>query len=167
MDTHPVVGPAIVTDRRTNQKRQGKFWAAFETREKNDKNGITNERRKAKEKAAMEKQEMDRVIAEIVEKGGIEVFEPILKKRPRRNDGGIESIPTGERRGAVLIVKSTSRKTGSPFLRIDEVVGSLRGVRVGANSPMDKSSFPNYIREALEIAEKTNGFRSIKENRTT
>jgi hypothetical protein len=75
-----LVGPQWITDRKTNEKRVGAFWAAFETRKKNDKEGVTAARKKEREEAAKREAAFKKATEEIIKRGGFVVEAPVIKE---------------------------------------------------------------------------------------
>jgi hypothetical protein len=138
-----LVGPQWVTDHKTNEKRMSAFWAAFETRKKNDKEGITAMRKKEREEAAKREAAFKKEIEEIVKRGGFVVEVPIIKEvRGKR-----EVI--GKEKGAVRLEKRESKK-GNEYWRVAETFGATNWLGVGSVSPLDMRSFPQWLRESAK-----------------
>lgn len=138
-----LVGSQWVTDPKTNEKRMGAFWAAFETRKKNDKEGVTAARKKEREKAAEHKAAFEKSMEEIIQRGGFVVKAPVMKEVR----GNREIV--GEQRGAVRLEQGTSKK-GNEFWKVTEIFGVTNGLKVGNVSPLDMRSFPQWLRESAK-----------------
>jgi hypothetical protein len=140
---YKLVGPQWVMDRKTNERRMSAFWAAFETRKKNDKEGITATRKKEREEAAKREAAFKKATEEIVKRGGFVVEVPIIKEvRGKR-----EVI--GKEKGAVRLEKGKSKK-GNEFWKVVETFGATNGLKVGDVSPLDMRSFPQWLRESAK-----------------
>lgn len=139
-----IVGPQWVTDRKTGQKRMTAFWAAFETRKKNDEGGITEARKKEREEAAKREAEFKKSIKGIIERGGFVVDVPVVKKIRGRN------VVVGKEKGAVRLEKAVSKK-GNEYWKVVEAFGAAtNGLEVGNTSPLDMRSFPVWLGESAK-----------------
>lgn len=144
-----LVGREWVFDQQTKQKRRGTFWAAFETRNKNDKAGVTAARKQEREQAAEREAAFNKSTEKIISRGGFVVEVPIIKEVHG------ERQVVGREKGAVLLEKGTS-KTGNEYWRVVEIFGATNGLRVGNTSPLDMRSFPQWLRESARLRhEKT------------
>jgi hypothetical protein len=133
-----LVGPQWITDRKTNEKRMGAFWAAFETRKKNDKEGVTAARKKEREEAAKREAAFKKETEEIIKRGGFVVEVPVIKKvRDKRE-------VVGKQKGVVRLEKGKSKK-GNEYWKVAEVFGTTNGLKVGDASPLDMRSFPQWL----------------------
>ncbi|MFN7088409.1 MAG: hypothetical protein ACK4NX_01090, partial [Candidatus Paceibacteria bacterium] len=153
-----LVGPQWITDRRTNERRMGAFWAAFETRERNDKEGITAARKRERQEAAKREAALQKSIEEIIARGGFVVEVPIV-----RVIGG-KKVIVGEARVAIRLEKRRSperivggkKKGGNEYWVVVEVVGVpeeitrtwAKGYSVGDTSTLNMRHFDIHIREA-------------------
>jgi hypothetical protein len=136
-------GKKWITDRKTNEKRLSPFWAAFETRIKNDREGITAARQKEREEAAKREAEFKQKAQEIIDRGGFVVEVPIIKiVRGKRE-------VVGKQKGVVRLEKRKSKK-GNEYWKVVEVFGITNGLKVGDVSPLDMLSFPQWFREAAK-----------------
>ena len=136
-----LVGRKWITDRKTGEKRLGEFWSAFETRKANDKKGITEARRKERKEAAERKAEFQRAAAEIIERGGFVVEAPVVRQIKDR----LQVV--GKGKGAVRLEKVKSKK-GNEYWKVVEVLGVTSGLNVGAASPLNMRSFPQWLRDS-------------------
>ena len=116
---------------------------AFEKRKANDEAGVTEARRKAREKEAAERAALEKEIKEVLDEGGVAVKVPIVEKVK-----GKERV-VGMRKGAVLVKRGMSKKN-NPYLEVVRVVGIEDVIAPGATSPVDGRSFPYHVREALK-----------------
>jgi hypothetical protein len=138
-----LVGPQWITDRRTNKRRMGAFWAAFETRKKNDEEGITAARKREREEAAKREAAFEKSAKEIIKRGGFVVQAPVIKEvRGKR-------VVVGKQKCAVRLEKGKSPK-GNEFWKVVEVFGEIKGLKVGDVSPLDMRSFPQWFRESAK-----------------
>lgn len=138
-----LVGPQWITDRKTNEKRMGAFWAAFETRKKNDKEGITAARKKEREEAAKREAAFKKSTGEIIKHGGFVVEAPIVKEVRGKKE------VVGREKGAVRLEKGKSKK-GNEYWKVAEIFGATNGLKVGDVSPLDMRSFPQWLRESAK-----------------
>jgi SAM-dependent methyltransferase len=153
-----LVGRKWITDRKTGEQRIGAFWAAFETRKKNDQEGITAARKKEREEAAKREAIFKEAAKEIIERGGFVVEVPIVKEI-RGN-----KVKVGEEKGVFRLEKKRSKvrvvrdpktgreieKGGNEYWEIVEIFGATGGLKVGATSPLDMSAFPQWFREGAK-----------------
>jgi len=139
-------GNKWITDKKTNEKRLGTFWSAFEIRKANDKNGLTETHKKERVEAKIKEQEFQKISAEIIKRGGFIVKIPIIE----RNKGKTQTI--GSKKGVVRLEKVKSKKGENEYhWKVVEVAGATDGLRVGINtSPLDMRSFPEWLRKSAE-----------------
>ncbi len=138
-----LVGPQWITDRKTNERRMSAFWAAFETRKKNDKEGITAARKKEREEAAKREAAFKKATEEIIKRGGFVVEAPVIKEVRGKKE------VVGKQKVAVRLEKGKSKK-GNEFWKVVEVFGATNGLKVGDASPLDMRSFPQWFRESAK-----------------
>lgn len=142
-----LIGKKWVVDKKNGSKKPSAIFAAFETRKENDKKGITEARKKAREEAEKQKAEFTKEAKEVVERGGFIVREPIKKKVKGRWQ------EVGGKKLAVRVEK-VEAKTGNMVWKIAEIVGETNSIRVEQTSPLNKSSFPEWLREAIKVPEE-------------
>ena len=141
-----LVGAKYYTDKKTQQKKKGDFWHAFEVREYNDSKGITLKRKEEREENERRRAEKEKEIQEIVGRGGFVVKVPLYKKL------GNKKIKYGTTKGAVKINKELSKRSNE-YLKVEEVSSNIEDViRVGSSSPLDLSSYPDCIRDSAREA---------------
>ncbi len=138
-----LVGPQWVTDRKTNERRAGAFWAAFETRKKNDKEGVTVARKIEREEAAKRDAAFKESTEEIIKRGGFIVEAPVLKEVRGKKE------VVGQQKGAVRLEKGKSKK-GNEYWKVAEIFGATGGLKVGDVSPLDMRSFPQWLSESAK-----------------
>lgn len=139
-----LVGPQWVTDRKTNKKKMGAFWAAFEIRKKNDKEGLTEARKKEREEAAKREVESRKSIKEIVERGGFVVEVPVIQEVRGKK------VIIGKEKAAVRLEKNKSNK-GNEYWKVVEIFGSAtNGLKIGDASPLNMRSFPQWLRDSAK-----------------
>ncbi|HLD69249.1 MAG TPA: hypothetical protein VJA17_00630, partial [Candidatus Omnitrophota bacterium] len=136
-----LVGPQWITDRKINERRMGAFWATFETRKKNDKEGITAARKKEREGAAKREAAFKKETEEIIKRGGFVVEAPIVKEVRGKRE------VVGKQKGAVRLEKGKSPK-GNEFWKVAEIFGATNGLKVGDVSPLHMRSFPQWLSES-------------------
>ncbi len=139
-----LVGPQWVTDRKTNKRQMSAFWAAFETRKKNDKEGITAARKKEREEAAKREAAFKEATEEIIKRGGFVVEVPVIKEIQGKR------VVVGKEKGAVRLEKGKSKK-GNEFWKVVETFGATNGLKVGDVSPLNMRSFPQWLREVARL----------------
>ncbi len=139
-----LVGPQWVTDRKTGKKRMTAFWAAFETRKKNDKEGITAARKKEREEAAKREAAFKKESKEIIKRGGFVIEAPIIKEIRG------ERVVVVKEKGAVRLEKRKSKK-GNEYWEVVEICGATPQLKVGSVSPLDMRSFPQWLRESAKL----------------
>ena len=138
-----LVGPQWSTDRKTNKRRMGAFWATFETRKKNDKEGVTAARKKEREEAAKREVAFKKETEEIIKRGGFVVEAPVIEEVRGKRE------VVGRQKGAVRLEKGKSKK-GNEFWKVVEVFGATNGLKVGDVSPLDMRSFPQWLSESAK-----------------
>lgn len=136
-----LVGRKCTTDRKTGKKYLGAFWTAFETRKENDKNGITEARKKKRKETAKREAEVQKVTTEIIKRGGFVVTVPVV-----RQIRGKQQV-VGKKEGVVRLEKTRSKK-GNEHWTVAEISGVTNGLQVGSTSPLNMSSFPSWLRES-------------------
>jgi hypothetical protein len=153
-----LVGPQWITDRRTGERRMGAFWAAFETRKKNDEDGITAARKEERKEAAKREAAFKEAVDAIIARGGFVVEVPVVK-----NIRGQKAV-IGKERGAVRLEKGRSpervvkdpktgretKKGGNEYWKVVEIFGAAGGLKVGQTSPLNMGAFPQWFREAAK-----------------
>lgn len=145
-----LVGPQWVTDRKTNNRRAGAFWANFETRKKNDKEGITAARKKEREEAARREAAFKKSTEEIVKRGGFVVEVPVMKEMRGKKE------IVGREKGAIRLEKGKSKK-GNEYWKVAEIFGATNGLKIGDVSPLDMRSFPQWLSESAKPYFVTHG----------
>jgi len=145
-----LVGRKWITDRKTGKKYLGAFWSAFETRKENDKNGITEKRKKEREEAARREAEFQKAAAEIIKRGGFVVEVPIFKQIKGKRQ------VIGKEKGVVRLEKAKSKK-GNEYWKVVETFGATNGLDVGDASPLNMRSFPQWFRDSARIHFTLNG----------
>jgi hypothetical protein len=138
-----LVGPQWVTDRKTNERRMGAFWAGFETRKKNDKEGITAARKKEREEAAKREAAFRKSTEKMIKRGGFVVEVPVVKEVRGKKE------VVGKEKGAILLEKGKSKK-GNEYWKVAEIFGAINGLKVGDVSPLNMRSFPQWLRESAK-----------------
>jgi hypothetical protein len=122
----------------------GLFWAAFETRNKNDKEGITAARKKEREEAAKREAAFKKSAEEIIKRGGFVVEVPIVKEIRGKKE------IVGKEKGVVRLEKEKSKK-GNEYWKVAEVFGATNVLKVGDASPLDMRAFPQWLRESARL----------------
>jgi hypothetical protein len=140
-------GRKWTTDHKTNERRLGAFYRNFETRKENDKKGITEERKRAREDAARREAEFKENAKEIIERGGFVVMAPMIEKVRGKN------VETGTQKCAVRLEKvGPKKKGGKDMWKIVEMFPlEVPGLWVGKSSPLNMKQFPEWF---LKEAEK-------------
>jgi hypothetical protein len=139
-----LVGKKWITDKKTGEKHMGVFWAAFETRKKNDKEGITAARKKEREEAAKREAAFKKSAEEIIKRGGFVVEVPIVKEIRGKKE------IVGKEKGVVRLEKEKSKK-GNEYWKVAEVFGATNVLKVGDASPLDMRAFPQWLRESARL----------------
>jgi len=151
-----LVGPEWITDRKTGKRHMSAFWAAFETRKKNDKEGITAVRQKEREEAIKREATFKKETEEIIKRGGFVVEVPIIKVvRGKREIVGREKCAVRLEKGKSKerIVKDPKtgkeiKKGGNEYWKVVEIFGTTNGLKVGDVSPLDMRAFPQWFRDS-------------------
>ncbi len=136
-----LVGKKWITDKKTNEKHLGTFWAAFATRKENDSKGITEARRKERKEALAKAAEFKKAADEIIERGGFVVKVPVLKKIK----GKLQVV--GNKKGVIRLEQAKSKK-GNGYWKVVEILGASNGLKVGAVSPLNMQSFPQWLQDS-------------------
>jgi len=132
-------GRQRIKDRKTGKKCLGAFWALFETRRENDKNGTTEARKRERKEAAKREAKARKTVADILKRGGFAVNMPIVKLI-----GGKQRV-VGKKEGAIRLEKTKSKK-GNEHWMVAEISGGENVLDVGSTSPLNMSSFPSWLR---------------------
>ena len=138
-----LVGRKHIEDRETGKKLLGPFWAAFETRRQNDKDGTTAARKKKREETAKAEAEDRKLAAQILKRGGFVVTAPVMKCI----NGKQRCL--GMKESAIRLERVKSKKNNEMW-RVAEVSGAARSLEVGSTSPLNMSSFPSWLKEAAK-----------------
>ena len=153
-----LVGPQWISDPKTNEKRMGIFWAAFETRKKNDEQGITAARKQEREKREAEIKRYEQEARALEAKGGIMYKVPVYDEKGNelfwawtafRLEKFTEKIGENTRRGRRRINKNLPLEIER--WKVVEVAGAPNGMKVGDSDDLTMSTrFPKEAREAAK-----------------
>lgn len=138
-----LVGPQWIAGKKDGEKRLGMFWDAFETRAKNDKQGITEKNRKAREESEKRDAELSKLIADVVDRGGF------------------AAEAAGKKKCAVRLEKEISSKNIEGW-RVVEICGNISGLKVGDFSPLSMSAFPSWLVKSAKRNFEMNGKDFVK-----
>jgi hypothetical protein len=144
----------------------GAFWAAFETRKKNDKEGITAARKKEREEAAKRETTFKEAVEEIIKRGGFVVEAPIIKEiRGKKEVVGKDEVAVLLKKGRsperILKDPKTGKevvKGGNEYWEVVELVTASKGrvkeaygQKVGDRSLLDMWQFREWLREGARL----------------
>lgn len=138
-----LVGSKNITDSKTGKKSLGPFWAAFNIRRENDKNGTTEARKKKRDEAEKLEAQAQKNVSDIIGRGGFSVEIPILKFIQGRQQ------VVGKKYGAVRLERVQSKK-GKELWKVKEVSSAVTGLEVESTSLLNMSSFPSWLKECAE-----------------
>lgn len=136
-------GKKRIIDPKTGKEKLGWLWRAREVREENDRNGITEENKKAREEAERRKIEFAKQAKEIIERGGFVVDAPIMKKINGKDK------EVGKEPCAVRLEKVKAKSGGDMWEIIEMFPLEVPGLRVGKRSQLNMKQFPEwFLKEA-------------------
>lgn len=150
-----LVDPQWTAGKKDGEKRVGMFWAAFEKRAENDKQGITEKNRKAREESGKRDAELNKLIADVVGRGGFAAEAAVIKKVNGKEE------TASKKKCAVRLEKETSSKNIEGW-RVVEICGNISGLKVGDFSPLSMSAFPSWLVKSAKRNFKMNGKDFVK-----
>ena len=124
------------------QQKPGRFWAAFEQRQENDRQGITAVRKQKRAEIAQEKLALEQTTKDILARGGFLVDVPLTKLIKGKQ------VVAGRERAVIRLEKVQSSK-GNECWEVVELLGVSNGlIKIGDRSPLNLQSFPAWLRDA-------------------
>lgn len=135
-------GKKRIIDPKTGKEKLGWLWRDLGVREENDKQGITEERKKAHEEAERRKVEFEKQAKEIIGRGGFVVDVPIMKKISGKDK------EVGKELCAVRLEKTVSKRSGNDMWKVVEMFPpGVGGLRVDQTSQLNMGQFPEWFRK--------------------
>ncbi len=138
-----LIGKAEIRDHKTGKKIKGTMYQAFETRRENDLKGITEQRKKARENIARQKEEFKKEEDNIINRGGGVAEETVIKFVNGKK------VETPKGRVAFRLEIDESKKNNKVW-KVVELTGGTNSVKVGRTSPLDFSGLPSWMKKKAE-----------------